>query len=67
MSALPVAIPKKFIEDFCARNHIRRLSLFGSALTPRFGPESDIDVLVEFDSGARITYLADSVNNAKEH
>ncbi len=57
MSALPVAIPKEFLESFCVRNHIRKLSLFGSALTPRFRPESDVDVLVEFDSGARITYL----------
>jgi len=49
MPALPVAIPEGFLKDFCERNHIRRLSLFGSVLTPRFRPESDIDVLVEFD------------------
>lgn len=39
------------IEDFCRRSHIRKLSLFGSVLTPRFTPESDIDVLVEFEPG----------------
>jgi predicted nucleotidyltransferase len=49
MSALPVAIPKDFLKEFCERNHIRKLSLFGSVLTPRFRPESDVDVLVEFD------------------
>jgi len=49
MPALPVAIPDAFLKDFCERNHMRKLSLFGSVLTPRFGPESDIDVLVEFD------------------
>ena len=57
MSALPVAIAKEFVEDFCVRNRIHKLSLFGSVLTPRFGPESDVDVLVEFEPGAPITYL----------
>jgi len=42
---------RKKIADFCRRNHIRRLSLFGSALRDDFGPESDIDILVEFDPG----------------
>jgi predicted nucleotidyltransferase len=39
------------IADFCARHHIRKLSLFGSVLRDDFGPESDIDVLVEFQPG----------------
>jgi len=51
MSALPIAIPKEFLREFCEWDHIRKLSLFGSVLTPRFRPESDIDVLVEFDPG----------------
>jgi predicted nucleotidyltransferase len=50
MSALPLAIPKVFLKEFCERNHIRKLSLFGSVLTPRFRPESDLDILAEFDS-----------------
>lgn len=37
------------IEAFCRRHHIRKLSLFGSVLRNDFGPDSDIDVLVEFD------------------
>lgn len=37
------------VAEFCRRNHIRRLSLFGSALRSDFGPTSDIDLLVEFD------------------
>jgi predicted nucleotidyltransferase len=49
MSALPLVIPKEFLKEFCERNHIRKLSLFGSVLTPRFRPESDLDMLVEFD------------------
>ncbi|MEW6530461.1 MAG: nucleotidyltransferase family protein [Thermodesulfobacteriota bacterium] len=42
-------IPKDLIEGFCRRNHIRKLSIFGSYLREDFGPESDIDFLVEFD------------------
>jgi len=57
MSALPIAIPKEFLESFCVRNHIRKLSLFGSALTSRFRPESDVDMLVEFEEDARPTLL----------
>ena len=37
------------IESFCRRHHIDRLALFGSVLRDDFTPESDIDVLVEFD------------------
>ncbi|MHC4830067.1 MAG: nucleotidyltransferase family protein, partial [Planctomycetota bacterium] len=37
------------VADFCRRNHIRRLALFGSVLRDDFGPDSDVDVLVEFE------------------
>jgi predicted nucleotidyltransferase len=37
------------ISEFCRRNHIRKLSFFGSVLRDDFRPESDIDLLVEFD------------------
>ncbi len=46
-----VEIPRDRIEAFCRKHHIRRLSLFGSILRDDFGPDSDIDVLVEFESG----------------
>ena len=36
---------------FCERHHIRRLALFGSQLTGTARPDSDIDVLVEFEPG----------------
>ncbi len=39
------------IAEFCQRNHIRRLALYGSVLTDEFRSDSDVDVLVEFDSG----------------
>jgi len=44
-------VPKTRLADFCRRNHIQRLSLFGSVLRDDFSPESDIDVLVEFEPG----------------
>lgn len=46
-----VPIPKEAIAGFCRRHHIRRLSLFGSVLGDDFSEDSDIDVLVEFESG----------------
>jgi predicted nucleotidyltransferase len=50
-------IPKKQIEGFCKKYHIQRLSLFGSVIRPDFKPESDIDVLVEFESGYKVGLL----------
>lgn len=44
-------VPKTQLAEFCRRNHIRRLALFGSVLREDFGPLSDIDVLVEFEPG----------------
>jgi len=44
-----IELPKERIEEFCKRHHIRKLSLFGSALRDDFSPESDLDILVEFD------------------
>ena len=42
-------IPKAELETFCRRNHITKMSLFGSALRDELKPGSDIDILVEFD------------------
>ena len=42
-------IPKVDLETFCRKNHITRMSLFGSALRDELKPGSDIDILVEFD------------------
>ncbi|UCC87797.1 MAG: nucleotidyltransferase family protein [Anaerolineales bacterium] len=46
-----LVIPKSRIVEFCRRHHIRQLALFGSVLREDFNPESDIDVLVEFEPG----------------
>jgi len=45
------SIPKAALAGFCRRNRVRKLSLFGSVLRDDFSPESDIDVLVEFEAG----------------
>ncbi len=49
MFRLQDIIPKEKLEAFCKRNHIVKLSLFGSALRDELRPDSDIDILVEFD------------------
>lgn len=49
-----IAIPQDAIADFCRRNGIRRLSLFGSVLRDDFRPDSDVDMLVEFEPDKRI-------------
>jgi hypothetical protein len=46
-----IPIDRDRIADFCRRHHIRRLSFFGSVLRDDFTPESDVDVLVEFEAG----------------
>ncbi len=51
-----IEIPADEIAAFCQRNHIRKLSLFGSVLRDDFRPDSDIDVLVEFEPGTKIGY-----------
>lgn len=49
--AKKLVIPKDQIAEFCRRNHIRKLSLFGSVLREDFRPDSDVDVLVVFEPG----------------
>lgn len=44
-------LPLDAISAFCQRNHISRLAVFGSALRTDFRPESDVDLLVEFEPG----------------
>ena len=51
-----VAIPQARVEEFCRRNGIKRLALFGSVLRDDFASESDVDVLVEFLPGVRTGY-----------
>jgi hypothetical protein len=49
-----ITYDKEKIADFCRRNHIRKLSFFGSVIRDDFGPDSDVDVLVECEPGAKL-------------
>ena len=51
-----IAIDREHIADFCRRHHIRKLALFGSVLHEDFRPDSDVDVLVEFEPGQRVGF-----------
>ncbi|MEI6499911.1 MAG: nucleotidyltransferase domain-containing protein [Armatimonadota bacterium] len=48
---IPVHLDDERVARFCRDHHVVRLSLFGSVLTSRFSPLSDVDVLVEFEAG----------------
>ena len=46
-----ITVRRGELADFCRRHHIRKLSFFGSVLNEDFRPDSDVDVLVEFEPG----------------
>lgn len=52
-----VTVPKQQIIEFCRRHHIRKLAFFGSVLRTDFRPDSDVDILVEFEPGHVPGYL----------
>jgi hypothetical protein len=52
-----IALPMDQIKEFCQRQPIQKLSLFGSVLRDDFHADSDVDMLVEFTVGARIGYF----------
>ncbi|NES95301.1 MAG: nucleotidyltransferase family protein [Desertifilum sp. SIO1I2] len=54
---LHIKIPQEAIAQFCQHHYIRKLSLFGSVLRDDFTPDSDIDFLVEFESGKTPGYF----------
>ena len=51
MPKAKITIPSEEIAEFCKKNHISKLSLFGSVLRDDFSSDSDIDFLVEFEVG----------------
>lgn len=52
--SLKIDVPKEKIAEFCQRNRIRRLALFGSVLRDDFYAGSDVDLLVEFEKDVRV-------------
>lgn len=62
---MEISIPKDKLAAFCQTNHIRRLSIFGSALRSDFNDNSDIDFLVEFDDDLnRLRPMLDAASEA---
>ena len=51
---LMIEVPTQELAEFCRRNHIRRLRAFGSVLREDFTPDSDVDLIVEFEPGVRM-------------
>jgi len=52
-----ITFDRKALEKFCLENGIKKLSLFGSVLKDNFGPDSDIDMLVEFMPGETVGFM----------
>jgi predicted nucleotidyltransferase len=52
-----IEIPREQLVEFCRRRQIRKLAFFGSVLRDDFGPDSDVDVLVEFEPKAIVGYF----------
>ncbi len=57
MSKVCIALPEDALADFCRRHHIYRLAVFGSVLRDDFGPDSDVDILVEFEEGHCVGFI----------
>ena len=57
MRTVKIKIPTENLDAFCQRYQVRRLSLFGSVLRDDFRADSDIDILVQFDPDARVSFM----------
>ncbi len=51
MAEIKIRIPRRKLTEFCRKYHIQKLAFFGSVLRDDFRPDSDVDVLVEFETG----------------
>ena len=60
-----IALDSAAIAAFCEHHPVRKLALFGSVLRDDFGPDSDVDILLEFEPGARVS-LFDMVDMEQE-
>ena len=62
-----IAIDRDKLAEFCRKQHIRRLAFFGSVLRDDFRPDSDIDVLVEFEPGHVVGFRFVAVEEELSH
>jgi len=57
MKKTQIKVPKEEIGKFCKKYHIQKLLFFGSVLRNDFGPDSDVDVLVDFEPGQVVGFI----------
>lgn len=57
MRQLGIHIHEEDVREFCRKHRIRRMAFFGSVLRNDFNSSSDVDVLVEFESGERVGFV----------
>jgi uncharacterized protein len=57
MPTATIEIPVDRLAAICRRYQVKELSLFGSALRGDFGPDSDVDLLVEFEPSAQVGFM----------
>lgn len=58
MTQARIAIPDQQVANLCQRFQVHSLALFGSVLREDFRPDSDVDMLVDFDPNAQIGFVA---------
>jgi hypothetical protein len=58
MAQSQIKLPTEEVAELCRQYRVRQLALFGSVLGEEFGPESDVDVLVDFEPDAHIGFMA---------
>lgn len=63
--SIKIQIPRNEIATFCQEHKIRRMAFFGSVLSEDFRPDSDVDILVDFEPGAKLG-LFDIVRRQEE-
>ena len=56
-SSSHLSLGPRWVEDFCKRHRVCWLALFGSVLRQDFGPTSDVDILIDFEPGARVGFI----------
>ncbi len=57
VNSIRIEVAPEAVAEFCRRHHVRKLSFFGSVLCEDFRPDSDVDVLVEFEPGHPVGFI----------
>ena len=54
---LPVLVDEQAVREFCVNNEVGELALFGSVLRADFRADSDVDILIRFQPGKRVSLI----------